>query len=288
MTDNFIYFNCPPSPYYLESGEVHYQEGDTHPNRSNLSLFDLIVVKEGCLYLGEGNEQWEVRGGEGLILLPNCYHYNVKPVDEATTFYWVHFQTVNKWEQSEATSMMLLTESHQQCFNPKSYTMKVSKYLKLAFPEQTYQLLNQLNDTHHLLEPKAYWQRQQSFEALLYLLDERQHQQKSTQLIKLAERVELYLRNNYKQAVSNASLSLLFNYHYNYITRAMKFVYHHSPHEYIVKLRIEEAKLLLIHSISSVKDIAIELGFENIPYFTNCFKKQTGTTPTQFRNQFRQ
>lgn len=287
MTEQYIYFNCPPSPYYLESGEVYYQKGDSHPNRANLALFDLIVVKEGCLYLGEEDGRWEVRAGEALILLPQCYHYSVKPVEVATTFYWVHFQSVNKWAQTEEASMMFLTESHQQCFNPKSYTMKVPKYMKLAFPQQTYQLLNQMNNTQHLLEPKAYWQRQQSFEALLYLLDERQYQENSTQLIKLAERVELYLRNHYKEAVTNESLSRLFNYHYNYITRAMKHAFHYSPHDYIVKLRIDEAKLMLLHSFAPIKEIALEIGFENVPYFTNCFKKQTGMTPTQFRKQFR-
>lgn len=52
-------------------------------------------------------------------------------------------------------------------------------------------------------------------------------------------------------------------------------------HIYLVK----EAKNRLIGQELSVSEIAYELGFENLPYFSRLFKKETGVSPNQFKKQ---
>ncbi|MFT3674808.1 MAG: helix-turn-helix transcriptional regulator [Chitinophagaceae bacterium] len=47
-----------------------------------------------------------------------------------------------------------------------------------------------------------------------------------------------------------------------------------------------EAKRLLRVSDLSVKEIAADLGFDDHAYFSNFFKAQTGTTPSNFRTQY--
>lgn len=46
---------------------------------------------------------------------------------------------------------------------------------------------------------------------------------------------------------------------------------------------ISEAKNLLTAADQSVSEIAYELGFENPPYFSRLFKKETGMTPNEFK-----
>jgi AraC family transcriptional activator of pobA len=48
---------------------------------------------------------------------------------------------------------------------------------------------------------------------------------------------------------------------------------------------ILEAKRNIIHSESTIKQIADELGFSDRPYFSRFFKKQTGQTPEEFQKQ---
>jgi len=52
---------------------------------------------------------------------------------------------------------------------------------------------------------------------------------------------------------------------------------------YLLNLRIENAKLLLKNSNLSLINIAVEIGFDNQSYFSNVFKKVTGMTPKQYR-----
>jgi AraC-like DNA-binding protein len=46
---------------------------------------------------------------------------------------------------------------------------------------------------------------------------------------------------------------------------------------------ISEAKNLLVGADHSVSEIAYELGFENPPYFSRLFKKETGMSPNEFK-----
>lgn len=58
-----------------------------------------------------------------------------------------------------------------------------------------------------------------------------------------------------------------------------------SPSQYIQDYVISLAKQQLRISKRSISDIAYDLGFEYPQYFTRLFKKSTGQTPIQFRNQ---
>jgi AraC family transcriptional activator of pobA len=48
---------------------------------------------------------------------------------------------------------------------------------------------------------------------------------------------------------------------------------------------VNEAKNRLKGDYQSVSEIAYELGFENLPYFSRLFKKETGISPNQFKKQ---
>lgn len=59
---------------------------------------------------------------------------------------------------------------------------------------------------------------------------------------------------------------------------------HQSPLAVIRERILLESKRLLMYTDKSAKEIAYELGFEDAAYFSGNFKKQTGYTPTDFRN----
>jgi AraC-like DNA-binding protein len=56
-----------------------------------------------------------------------------------------------------------------------------------------------------------------------------------------------------------------------------------TPKEYILKLKIESPKELLLSEKTLIKDIALKLGYSDIYHFVKIFKKKTGYTPGQYR-----
>lgn len=57
-----------------------------------------------------------------------------------------------------------------------------------------------------------------------------------------------------------------------------------TPMQYILNLRITNAKTLLRTTTYSVAEVASIVGYDNPLYFSRLFKKQTGLPPSEFRN----
>ena len=53
--------------------------------------------------------------------------------------------------------------------------------------------------------------------------------------------------------------------------------------EYITHRRVARAEILLAGSSMTVKDIAYSVGYSDQMYFSRVFKKFTGSSPTQYR-----
>lgn len=58
-----------------------------------------------------------------------------------------------------------------------------------------------------------------------------------------------------------------------------------TPYQYLIKCRIERAKVLLRQKKLSLADIALEVGFSNQSHFTKHFKRLMKATPKQFSKQ---
>ena len=56
-----------------------------------------------------------------------------------------------------------------------------------------------------------------------------------------------------------------------------------SYNEFIVFIRLERAKEMLIHTDLQICDIAHALGYEDQSYFSRCFRKTEGCSPTEYR-----
>lgn len=58
-----------------------------------------------------------------------------------------------------------------------------------------------------------------------------------------------------------------------------------TPINYLTKLRIKQAEHFLHSTNMSIKEIAYNVGIDNNLYFSHMFKKYTGKTPTEFRDE---
>jgi AraC-like DNA-binding protein len=281
-----VYFAVPPLPYYLESGETVYEPGGQHPNRKQLGVFDLIMVESGCLYIGEEDQEWSLAAGQTLLLLPDRYHYSVKPAEEKTRFYWLHFQALGEWQQSGQNHASLNHDNHYSRFLTSPYSLHLQKKWTLPYPEQAYRLMRALNKAGGERQSSAFWTQQQTFEELMRMMDLRQNETFTSPAVTLAEKAEAYIKNNYRSEITSKTMADALNFHYNYITRCMKQVYDMTPIDYLAKYRLEQAKLLLLKTEWPISEIAHYVGFENVPYFSNCFANQIGLPPTKFRKQY--
>ena len=71
---------------------------------------------------------------------------------------------------------------------------------------------------------------------------------------------------------------------YSWFRRLFKQYTGLAPAQYIAQLRLQRAKELLSTSAKSIKEIAVEMNYESVDYFSTQFRRLTKMTPTQYRN----
>lgn len=90
--------------------------------------------------------------------------------------------------------------------------------------------------------------------------------------------------SEHKQVSEYAEMLNLSTYQLNAITKA---TLGKTCSDLIKEHRVLEAKRYLLATPSQIKEIAYQLGFEDISYFIRFFKKQTGLSPEAFRHNFK-
>ena len=91
---------------------------------------------------------------------------------------------------------------------------------------------------------------------------------------------------------SDDQLSINFSEHiskklhhdYNYMSNLFSEVEGITIEKYFISQKIEKVKELLKYDELSLSEIADRLGYSNVAYLSNQFKKQTGLTPTFYKS----
>jgi len=96
-----------------------------------------------------------------------------------------------------------------------------------------------------------------------------------------------YLKENFRKEIKNNELSNLAGYHEYYLNRIFIKRTGTSMHKYILNLRINESKQLLVNTNMPISDIAFEVGFNSNTHFVTYFKKETSLTPFKYRRNFK-
>ncbi|QGQ98348.1 AraC family transcriptional regulator [Paenibacillus psychroresistens] len=284
---SIIQFMSPPMPHYITCGEDTYYNGDSHAARNKIGVFDFILVTQGSLHMAEEEKNYEVQAGQYLLLLPDRSHRSLRACKMTTHFFWLHFQTLGSWnELSEHASFIY--PNQDDVYSPlEQFSCFIPQFGDLYTPELSYSLMKQLNLLKAQPLSSDRWKQQVLFQELLFKLTEGERILQNRPHIVIAEQAASFLRENYRSPISYSQLAERLHFHPNYISLCMKRVYGCTPLEFITRYRVDQAKLLLIHTNEQIGKIAEDSGFGSFPFFIRCFTKHTGFRPKAFRMNYR-
>lgn len=95
-----------------------------------------------------------------------------------------------------------------------------------------------------------------------------------------------YVEKNYTEKLSLATISRKYNYTLQHVSTLFKQEVGMNFQEYVQSVRIKESCRLLINTNQKVSDIATKVGYTNIKYFNEVFKRHLEMTPRDFRKKF--
>lgn len=94
--------------------------------------------------------------------------------------------------------------------------------------------------------------------------------------------IDQYLLSHYQEAVTLSEIARRVELHPNYMSNIYKSVRGTTIMNQLLKLRLEQAKLLLRQRRYAVKDVSQMSGFSNFKYFNTVFKRYEGVSPGRY------
>lgn len=124
---------------------------------------------------------------------------------------------------------------------------------------------------------------------LIQFLDSLKSSMKSTdQQSTILHQIYEYVNEHYANEISLSEMANTLHLNYSYLSSYFKQRTQENLTTYISRVRIDKAKELLMDPRLSVSEISRLSGFSEHNYFSKVFKKMTGLTPVEFRNQISQ
>ena len=91
-----------------------------------------------------------------------------------------------------------------------------------------------------------------------------------------------YIESNLGKKITLDELASRVSLNKTYLVRRFKILFGKPPMKYILDMRIERSKHLLLEGRLSVGQISEELGFNSLHYFSAAFKQSEGVSPTSY------
>lgn len=120
------------------------------------------------------------------------------------------------------------------------------------------------------------------FEQLIDNLIDDLHNNANQKKVEIIETVKDYIKENYSEDISLDDVADYIAFSKYYLSKLFKEVEGINYKDYLIKVRMEEAKKRLKKG-DKIKVVAGEVGYSDRNYFSRAFKKYTGISPGKFQ-----
>jgi len=235
-----------------------------HTNRE-ITSYELIFVRKGCLKMFEGENHFRINEGEYILLHPEKYHGGILNRSDELIFYWIHF----KFRDNSK-------------YNYSNF-LKIPQHNKVSRPDHITYLFRRFLD-----EQESTWLTQEMADIILKQIliesaETRIYLASLNSKEALPNRINSYIRSHIKENLSTSLIAKEFGYNPDYLGRIFKNAYRMSISQSIQKQKIRLASGLLIESKLNIDQVSMECGFRRTNYFRRIFKKLEGLSPYSYR-----
>jgi len=231
--------------------------------------YQLLYVAGGMAYFVIKDKKHEVGKG-GIVLYkpeePQNYGYNLS---DKPDIYWIHF-TGRKTEQFLETLGLYLENPMQlqggddltELFEKIITELRMGRYLNTEMTETYFRQLMITISRINYIDGTA----KQPYNSLF-------------------DEVINHFNREYQRNINIAEYAANQHISCSWFIREFKKYTGYAPKQYITNLRIQHAKELLNNRYLSVNDVSALVGYENQLYFSRIFRKNTGMSPSEYRDK---
>ncbi len=182
-----------------------------------------------------------------------------------------YFQSI---QQASDYQERLIQKAMEDFFIVLTRSMK-----ELGFDEEIQVRLGKLDTSMQIKE---------AAKAHLLLITERIGEWRANGMRALLLKAKEYIDNNYRKSISLEEVAEQIGISSYYLSKLFKDRFQVTFIDYLKNTRLQKAKELLLDGSMPLKEIALTIGYKDPNYFSRFFKKETGISPRDYRNQYQQ
>lgn len=232
--------------------------------------YQLLYIVSGKGHFYFHGEDRVVYAGRMVLIQPRQEQRYEYFGEDKPEVYWVHF--------TGSDVKNILRSYNIPMDDPIFYSGASSTYSYL-FKEMIHELQNCKTGYEDLL---AMYLRQ------IFLLVQRTRQEErptvSTYIQEEMEFARRYFNEHYNEPISIQEYAESRNMSVCYFQRNFKQIVKHTPMQYLLTIRVNNAASLLETTDYSMAEIAAIVGYEDPLYFSRLFRKIKGVSPRDYRN----
>ena len=260
--------------FQLESITKSKYDSDWHSTLHTHPFTELFYVVDGKGEFNIQGQRFPVKANDFVIINPQVEHTELSSPDEPLEYIVLGIRGLS------FSNLTPVSEGGHpfSFFNLRDEQKEILRYLNAMVQEATSQQMSYELVCHNLLE------------ILLIKILRHQHfdlevgkQSKATKDISF---IKHYLETYYHESIQLEDLASMTHLSRFYISHSFKKEIGMSPMEYLIDIRIKESKILLRTTNYSISQVADIVGFTTPTYFSKQFRKSTGISPTDYREQF--
>jgi len=245
---------------YFPDAHHHYKERE---EGTDAYILFYCVSGKGTIEI-EG-EQRVLHTNELICIPKHKTHLYYADEEEPWSIFWVHFK-------GENTRFFPLESSHVVTL----ISLRAQNRLTFLFD-----LLFRVLERNYTLGNFIYIS-----QVLQMILAEVYFREKSDEVSSSNKHVTTMIRYMYKrlhQTLTLEELAAEFDFSKSYINAIFRSCTQHTPIDFFIQLKMQEACKLLKSTDLGVNEIAFQLGYSDPYYFSRAFKKTLGISPSAYR-----
>ena len=235
-----------------------------------LEEYQFILITKGNGKLQTNRDTYDISTGDLIIIRPQEYHRYQPNQETGWTEYYIGFSghvvdhfflqsaVLSKRDVVHCDSLQAVAPIFQQIF--QLVKTELPGFQQIA-SGCILQLLGRLVANH----------KNEDF--------------KSQPIVEAIQKARIFIRNHVEEKIDLHQLANNYFISYASFRKLFKQYTGMPPRQYHLELKIMRAKELLLSTNLAVTEIAEQLHFESVHYFSRYFKSKTGISPSQFKQQ---
>jgi AraC-like DNA-binding protein len=257
----------PPHTVYPPNKDAHPAPFRTVAEGRILPIFELVYITSGEGIFNADERSYQVKPGCLMLILPGMKHAYKPSFETGWQEYWAGFKG------DYFTRMLLegIISPRQIFFNMGLHNEVRSIYERILEEIRTQPPLYQLRSCAGILT------------LLAEMLTHERRGEKPNYYQKIVEKAKFLMGSRVESALSLQDISDELGISSSRFNEIFKTYTAMTPYQYFIQLKIHRAEGLLEEEYSSVKEVALSLGFEDQYYFSRLFKNKTGIAPSEWK-----